>query len=161
MTKRTGDVFASVRERGLLNSMLDTPAEAFERANPGMKAKWEYSPPSGDRTMVTMREAQGYKLADASQLADKTDSSQKSGEVRRGDLVLMYAPTEVHTAIALADHKAAQDDYRAPERTYKEHLESQQYQLSTGEVRRGRPFGEIKRTVEEASIPTGKGGETE
>lgn len=169
MAKRTGDFFTGVRERGLLNSMLDAPAAAFERAHPDMKCKWEHAPPSGDVTMITMREAQGYRVVDAGELSDKTDSSQKTGPVRRGDLVLMAAPVEVHDAILAADAEAADTDYRTPELTYKEHIANQNYPLKDGTTRRGKGFGEIRRSYEETPLPAGqvasgadrlKGGET-
>lgn len=168
MTKRTGDFFTAVRERGLLNSMLDEPAHAFMQAHPDMMCKWEFSPTSGDNSMVTYREAQGFRLVDASELGTVTQSSQKTGPLRRGDLVLMAAPQDVYQSILDADAEAADLDYKVPETAYKDHMNNLKVRLASGEERRGKGFGEIRRTYEETSIPTGvasesnpqKGGET-
>jgi hypothetical protein len=151
--KRKGDFFTGVRERGLLNTMLDEPAQKFEALHPELKAKWEHSPASGDTSMVVYREAQGFRLVDAGELGPVTESGQKSGPVRRGDLVLMAAPREVYEAILAADAEAADLDYRTPELTYKEHMRGLQVRLNSGEIRRGKGFGEIRRTMEETSIP--------
>lgn len=155
MEKKTGDFYTGVRERGLLNQMLEGPAQAFQAAHPDMKCKWEHAPPNGDLSMVTMREAQGFRVVLAEELANQTASSQRSGMIRRGDLVLMAAPTEVYAAILEADALAADEDYKMPERTYKEHLEDTEFKLASGETRRGKGFGEIRRSYEETPIPQG------
>lgn len=151
--KRKSDFFTGVRERGLLNTMLDEPAMKFEQLHPDLKAKWEHSPSSGDTSMVVYREAQGFRLVDASELGPVTESAQREGPIRRGDLVLMAAPREVYEAILAADAEAADLDYRQPELTYKEHMKNLQVRLQSGEVRHGKGFGEIRRTVEETPIP--------
>jgi hypothetical protein len=156
--KRKGNFFTGVRERGLLNSMLDGPAAAYEQAHPDMRCKWEHAPSSGDKSMIVYREAQGFKIVDASELSGQTESSQKEGPIRRGDLVLMAAPREVVDALLAADAEAADMDYKQPETTYKEHMSNLQVRLNNGETRRGKGFGEIRRTYEETPIPSGTGG---
>jgi hypothetical protein len=169
MQKKQGDFYTGVRERGMLNAMLDHPAAMFLKSHPDMMVKWEHSPPSGDMSMVTMREAQGFRIVNAEELSGNTESSQKVGPVRRGDLVLMAAPKEVYEAILAADAEAADLDYRTPELTYKEHMNNMNFRLADGSTRRGKGFGEIRRTVEETPLPQGvaaainasEGGEAE
>lgn len=152
--KRRGEFFTGVRERGLLNAMLDAPAKAFERSHPDMKCKWEFAPTSGDVSMLTMREAQGYRVVDAAEISGQTDSAQKTGPLRRGDLVLMAAPTEIHEELLAQDAEAADLDYKTPETTYKEHMANMEFRLKDGTTRRGKGFGEIRRTQEETPIPS-------
>ena len=153
LDKVKSSFFAAVRGRGLLNTMLDGPALAFEQANPGMKARWEYNPPNGDNTMVVAREALGFELVDASQLGEfVTKSAQKSGPVRRGDLVLMYGSKELVDMIAAEDAKAAWEDWKLPETTYREHVRSLKVKLSDGTIVEGVPVGKVKRTFEEMEM---------
>ena len=151
-TKAQAGFFAAVRQRGMLNAMLDGPAEAFEANNPGFKCRWEFSPKNGDKTMVTAREAVGFHLADASQLGEGTDSAQKSGAIQRGDLVLMYAPKELVDMIAAEDARAAHEDHKLPETTYREHVRGIKAKLSDGTVVGGEPVGNIRRTVESRDL---------
>ena len=93
--KTKAEFFAAVRNRGVLNAMLDGPAIAFEEAKPGLKCRWEFAPKTGDNTMVVAREALGFRVVDASEVGPLTDSQQKKGPVQRGDLILMCAPEEI------------------------------------------------------------------
>jgi hypothetical protein len=160
--RKQSDFYTGVRTRGFLNATLDEIALRFQADHPEQRVKWEHSPVSGDSSMVTMREAQGLRVVDATELKETTDSSQKAGPIRRGDLIMMAGPKEVLDALDAADAEAADQDYKLPETTYKEYLEKQQYRLSSGETKPGKGFGEIRRTYEETPvIPTGEGGETE
>lgn len=148
--KRSAEFFAAVRARGLLNAMLDGPALAYERANPGWRARWEYFPagPGADNTMVVYREGVGFKLVDAAELGEKTASEQADGLVRRGDLVLMAGPEDLVNELELEDAKRAYDDYKLPEAAYREHVESIRVKRKDGTEEKGRPFGSITRTTE-------------
>lgn len=159
--KQSSSFYTGVRNRGLLNAMLDTPALEFEKANPGQRCKWEYMPLSGDMSFVGMREAQGLRLVKAEELGPQTESQQKEGLVRRGDLVLMAGPEALLNELEAADAQRADDEYKTPETAYKEHLSNQQYKTATGERRPGKPFGKITRQFEEINPPTTEeGGET-
>lgn len=147
--------FAAVRQRGVLNSILDEPVKVFERLNPDMRARWEYYPPNGDSTLVVAREAMGYTIVDASEIAAEMGQSfAKSGPIRRGDLVMMAAPREVVDEEDAQDARAAAEDLKLPERTYRDALESNKVALSTGEVDNARPIGNVKTTVEEFRVQT-------
>jgi len=132
--------------------MLDGAAQEFEAANPSMRARWEYLPANGDRTWVVAREALGFTIADASQLGNLTESQQKKGPVVRGDLILMYAPKEIVDMIAAEDAKAAEEDAKTPETTYREHIRSLRVKLSDGTVATGEPIGNVRRTQEERTL---------
>ena len=144
--KAKSNFFAAVRERGMNNALLDEPAQMYMKNHPEMKAKWEYCPPNGDNSLVIAREMQGFKLIDASEIPG-TASSQKSGVVRRGDLVLMAAPKEIYSLIQEADAKSALEDLRLPETSYRDALESNKVQTSSGPDY-ARPVGQITRTTE-------------
>lgn len=138
----------------MLNQLLQQPKDAYERLHPDKAVRWEHAPKDGDLTMVSFREAQGYVLVTADELAEDgklTESAQKAGPVRRGDLVLMAAPKEVHEAVLAQDAEAADTDFRTPEITYKEHMEKQRYKIATGETRPGKGFGQIRRSYEEGT----------
>lgn len=144
--KAKSTFFAAVRERGMNNALLDEPAQAYMRNHPGMRAKWEFCPPSGDNSLVIAREMQGFKLIDAGEIPG-TASSQKSGVVRRGDLVLMAAPEDIYNLIQETDAKSALEDLKLPETSYRDALESNQVQTSAGPDH-ARPTGQITRTTE-------------
>lgn len=144
--KAKSDFFAAVRQRGMNNALLDEPAQSYMRSHPGMEAKWEYCPPNGDNSLVIAREMQGFKIIDASEIQG-TASSQKSGPVRRGDLILMAAPKEIYGLIRETDAKAALEDLKLPETSYRDALEANVVQTSGGPDR-ARPIGQITRTTE-------------
>jgi hypothetical protein len=144
--KAKSSFFAAVRERGMNNALLDEPAQSYMKNHPEMRAKWEYCPPNGDNSLVIAREMQGFKLIDASEIPG-TASSQKTGVVRRGDLVLMAAPSDIYDLIQETDAKAALEDLRLPETSYRDALESNKVQTSAGPDY-ARPTGQITRTVE-------------
>lgn len=144
--KGKSDFFAAVRQRGMNNALLDEPGQAYEREHPGMKCKWEYLPPNGDNSLVIAREMQGYKIVDAGEFTG-TESSQKSGPIKRGDLVLMAAPEEVHQAILDADARAAIEDLRAPETAYRDALDQKKVNTSSG-PQTAKPVGQIVRSSE-------------
>lgn len=151
--KTSADFFASVRQRGVLNSILDEPVKVFESLNPDMRARWEYFPPNGDTTLVVAREALGYHVVDAAEIADEMGQTfAKSGPIRRGDLVMMAAPKEVVDADEAQDARAAAEDLKLPERTYRDSLEANKVTLSTGEQDHARPIGNIRTTVEEFRV---------
>lgn len=147
--KKTGDFYTGVRQRGMLNTMLQGPQLRYETLHPDQRCRWEFSPTTGDNSMVVYREAQGYHIVKNSELELQETSADKSDTpVRRGDLVLMAALAEVHQALLDADAEMADQDYRAPERAYKDAMEDKQYKLNDGDIRPGRAFGDIKRTAD-------------
>ena len=160
VAKRTGDFYAGVRKRGQLNALLDEVALAYQTAHPDQRCKWEFAPPSGDMSMIVMREAQGLKVVDASEFGNLTASQQKTGPMRRGDLILMAGPKEVLDEMDRADAELADESVNLAETTYKEHMERQQYRLSDGAQLASKGIGTIRRTFEEVPIPESKGGET-
>lgn len=148
MPKKYSKFFAAVRARGILNAMLDGPVKAFEEANEGFRCRWEYAPPSGDNTLIVAREGMGFRIVDASELGDLTDSQQKDGPVRCGDLVLMAAPEEIVNMVEYEDAKAAFEDFKLPETTYRKHLETIQVRTKSGELVSPAPTGRIRMTTE-------------
>lgn len=144
--KAKSDFFVAVRQRGFINALLNEPGQQYEKLNPKMRCRWVRFPPNGDNSSVVAREMQGYKLVDASELPG-TASSQKSGLVRRGDLVLMAAPVEIHDMLAEADAQAALEDLRLPETAYRDALENNKVQTSAGPDY-AHPIGNITRAVE-------------
>lgn len=151
--KAQSDFFTAVRERGLLNTMLEAPAAAYEKSNPGMKCKWERWPKDGDSTMVTAREGQGYQLVEYSHIPG-TATSPKQGVVRVGDMVLMAANETIHQMIQDADAQAARDDVKLPERAYRENLESKKVRRTDGKVDYAKPVGTVRHSVEAVVPPT-------
>ena len=148
LTKKQSEFFAAVRNRGMLNAMLDGPATQYETAHPGMKCRWEYWPPNGDNTRVVAREAQGFRLVDAADMGAKEPSAQKAGVVRRGDVVLMTGPEALVALIAQEDAEAAQEDWKLPETTYREHIADLKVQLKDGSIIPTPAEGKIRRTEE-------------
>lgn len=151
--KAQAGFFASVRTRGVLNSILDEPVKIFERLNPDLRARWEFYPPNGDNTLVVAREALGYHVVDASEIADEMgESFAKSGPVRRGDLILMAAPKEVVEEEEAQDALAAAEDLKLPERTYRDALESTRVKTKSGTEDMARPVGSVRTTFEEFRV---------
>lgn len=136
--------FAAVRKRGVLNAMLDNPIAAYEGNNPGMKARWEYAPANGDKTFIVAREGLGFKLVDASELGQATDSGQTEGHVKVGDMILMAAPDYIVQAIEMEDAKMAYEDWRTPKSTYEESIRGLKVQLKDGSVKQTEPVGDIR-----------------
>ena len=155
--KRRSDFFASVRKRGVLNAMLDGPAKSFEEKNPGWRARWEYCPPSGDKTFIIAREGLGFHIVDASELGETTASGQKDGQIRVGDLILMAAEDFVVEAIEMDDAKAAYGDWKVPEAAYKEQIRGIKPILRDGTEKETVPVGEVRVTQEDIRAPRGVG----
>lgn len=143
---KTADTFAAVRERGMLNAGLDVLAQRFVEAHPDMAVRWEFYRPSQDNgtDQVQMREAMGWALADYDHLGDKTASAPKSGVIRRGDLVLMFAPKSVDNQQRMQDAVAAHADLKAPERAYKDSLDKNKVRLNDGTEDQAKGIGQIK-----------------
>ena len=139
--------FAAVRERGVLNAILDDAVRIYEEQHPGFRCRWEFYPASGDNMMIVQREALGFVIVDASEIKG-TNSSQKSGPIRRGDVVLMAAPEEIVRELERADAAAAATDAKLPERVYREALERHKARDSAGNEQIARPVGQIKESVE-------------
>lgn len=145
--------FAAVRKRGVLNSMLDEPVRVYEKLHPDERCRWEFAPANGDTTLVVAREALGFHVVDASEIADQmTESFAKSGPVRRGDLVLMAAPVYIVEMIEEEDAKAAAEDLKLPERTYRDSLEGNKVRTKSGTEDYAKPVGNIKQTTEEFQV---------
>lgn len=176
--KKVGQFFTHVRERGEtpqagkappirqghLGQLMNLPMEKYLELHPGMACRWEHMPSDQNMSLVSFREAQGYHVVDASELKPTEQSSQKTGPIRKGDLILMACPEEVQAAILAQDAEVAENDYRTPERTYKDAMADKQYRTGDG-TKPGAAFGKIVRTTEESSAdefvevsPTGKGG---
>lgn len=149
-TKPSADFFISVRKRGILNTMLEGPALKFQELNPGWATRWEWYPANGDTTLVTAREASGYRVVDAEELGETASNfAQKTGPIRVGDLVLMAAPQEIHDSSLAADALAAEEDLKMPETAFRQNLESNKarsQQFGTEEV--AKPVGKVTHTVE-------------
>lgn len=153
--KKSSAFFAAVRARGVLNAMLDGPALAFEENNPGWKARWEYAP-KDDTTFIVAREAMGFRIVDASELGELTESEQKQGPIRRGDLILMAGPEDIVAAIAEDDAKRAAEDFKLPLTSYKEHLKGIRVTTKSGDVAGPEPVGDVKVTQETVGVPDQK-----
>lgn len=151
--KKLAPFFAAVRDRGLLNSMLNGPALLVEEKYPDKKAHWEYWPANGDNTMIVAREGMGYELVDASEIV-ATESSTSKGIVRRGDLVLMKVDKEIWEAVREQDEKAAKADRDLPVTTYEESLRANKVRLSSGETDYAKPVVQpVKVSLEPVGIP--------
>lgn len=142
--KRQAKFFAAVRARGVLNHMLDGPVERYEKANPGMRARWEYCDPKGDTTQIVYREGMGFKLVQMDELGELQPSEKTEGNIKVGDLILMAAPEYIVDAIEMADAKAAWDDWKLPETSYKENLSGIRVKTRSGEVIGPEAVGDLK-----------------
>lgn len=155
--KKHSEFFAAVRKRGVLNAMLDGPVKAFEANNPGMRARWEYCPASGDKTLIVAREGYGFKVVDASSLGETTESGQREGPVKVGDLILMAAPAHIVDAIDMEDTRAAYEDWRTPQATYEESIRGLKVRLKDGSEKETKPVGSIKVHTETVGVAPGTG----
>lgn len=155
--KKHSEFFAAVRKRGVLNAMLDGPALAYEKEHPGMRARWEYCPPGGDKTFIVAREGLGFVVVDASELGETTESEQKSGPIKVGDMILMAAPAHVVQAIEMEDARTAYEDWRTPQSTYEESIRGLKVRLKDGSEKETKPVGDIRVTTEIIGAPPGTG----
>lgn len=137
--------------RGMLGQIMNAPMEKYLELHPEMACRWEHMPRDDAMSLVPFREAQGYHIVDAAELGPTTQSAQKTGPIRKGDLVLMACPKETQDAIDTQDYEAADNDFKTPERTYKEAMEQKSYETKSGEVLRAPAFGKITRSNEEGS----------
>jgi len=151
--KKKAEFFAAVRARGVLNTMLDAPALAFEQKNPGWRARWEWAPSNGDNTFVVAREALGFRVVDAAEIGEKTASEQRTGPIRRGDLILMAAPAHIMDAIEEEDARRAYEDWKLPETSYREHIRTIKARLRDGSEKGVTPVGQITRHEEIVGVP--------
>lgn len=153
--------FAAVRARGVLNAGLDMMATDFKKANKEYDVRWEFYKPGmdGGLDMVTMREGMGWRIVDWSKMPNRTETSLATGPVRRGDLVLMYAPLEVAAAEKAQDAEAARADLKLPESAFKDNLEARQVRRSDGESDRAVGTGTIKVREEFVQPVRDKGAE--
>lgn len=151
--KKHSNFFAAVRARGILNTMLDEPVRKFEASNPGWRARWEYCPPSGDKTLIVAREGMGFRIVDAKELGEATPSGQKEGPIRVGDLILMAAESHIVAAIEMDDAKAAFEDYKLPEESYREHIRGIKARLRDGTEKPTQPVGGVRTAQEEIRPP--------
>lgn len=155
--KKHSKFFAAVRARGILNHMLDGPQMTYDRINPGWRSRWEYCPANGDKTFIVAREGLGFHIVDAKELGEKTESEQKEGPIKVGDLILMAAPDYVVAAIEMEDARAAFEDFKLPEESYRQHIKSIKAKLHDGSYKELEPTGEIRTHQEEVSAPPGSG----
>lgn len=153
--KQHSAFFAAVRKRGVLNAMLDEPANKFELHNPGFRARWEYCPANGDKTFIVAREGLGFRVVDAGELGEATASGQTEGPVRVGDLILMAAPDHIVDAIDLQDAKMAYEDWKVPQATYEESIRGLKTRLRDGSIKQTEPVGSIRVTTEVAQVAPG------
>lgn len=158
--KKHSTFMAAVRARGILNRMLDGPVQAFERGNPGWRARWEYCPPSGDKTFVVAREGMGFRIVDARELGEEfmTPSGQREGQVKIGDLILMAGPEDLVNEIEEEDARMAYEDFKLPEEAYRQHIRGIKAKLRDGSEKETEAVGEIRQTQEVISPPTGSLG---
>lgn len=146
--------FVAVRQRGLVNAMLEQMESIARQKFPGYATRWEFAPPNGDDAMVTAREAQGFKVVHNSDLGE----GRRQGPVRRGDLILMIGPKELVAELASMDARAALEDLKAPEEAFRTSLESRKVTTKVGTEEHAKPFGEIKQTTEVRTAIAGKDG---
>lgn len=152
-------IFAQIRSRGLLNTMLEQPAQAYEAANPDMRCKWVHAPSNGDVTMITAHEALGFIVVQNTDVPG-TASSKISGPVRCGDLVMMAAEIAIVEFMLNEDAQRAEDDFRLPETAFRDNLEARRVQRNDGVMDLARPIGAVRRTVETINAqPAEEGGE--
>lgn len=151
------------KRQGMLGQLMNAPMEKYLALHPDMACRWEHVPNDNNMSMVPFREGQGYHIVDASELSPDTDSAQKTGPIRKGDLVLMACKAEIQQAILDQDAEIADADYRTPETTYKEAMAEKIYKTGDGTVLPGSGFGKITRKTEEIDpsdfvqvSPTGK-----
>lgn len=156
-TKKHAQFFAAVRARGILNSMLDGPALAYEKQNPGFRARWEYNPPGGDKMMIVAREGIGFHIVDAKELGEKTESEQKYGPIKVGDLILMAAPEHIVAAIEMEDARAAYEDFKLPVQAYKDHIRGIKAKLHDGTLKETEPTGDVRLHQEVVTAGPGAG----
>lgn len=157
LRKKHSNFFAAVRARGILNHMLDGPIKAYEDNNPGWKARWEYCPASGDKTFIVAREGLGFHIVDSKELGDKTESEQKEGPIKVGDLILMAAEDYIVAAIEMEDARAAFEDFKLPEESYREHISSIKAKLHDGSYKSVEPIGDVRVHQEVVTAPPGSG----
>lgn len=147
--KNVAGMFAAVRDRGMLNASLDVLAQAYEKSHPDMRCRWETYRPNSDlgTDNVMARQAQGFKLVDASELVG-TPAAETTGLVRRGDLVLMAGSQSMVDMLSAQDAEAASQDARLAKDAYVEGLSSKKVRRTDGEIDEARPTGTIKITEE-------------
>jgi hypothetical protein len=149
--------FVAVRARGILNTMLDGPAKAFDQKNPGWRARWEYCPPNGDKTLIVAREGMGFRVVEVEELGEATASGQKTGPIKVGDLILMAGPADLVEAIEEEDAKVAYEDFKLPEEAYREHIRGIKARLRDGTEQPTKPIGDIRVRQEDIAAPPGTG----
>lgn len=151
-TKRQSDFHVSVRDRGMLNTMLDGPAASYEEAHPDKKCKWVYWPSSGDTTMIEGNESRGWFVVDASEIQG-TPSSQKEGPIRRGDVVLMAAAREIAAMEEAQDAMLAKSEADLPVESYKQAIQNVRATLPDGTVVETPAAGDIRQKAETVEAP--------
>lgn len=148
-------IVARLRHRGFTNPMYNDPAQAFEKANPGWKTIWEYSPPdSKDQHEVMVRASLGYRLVKEHEIPAgfTLPHTTKDGPVRVADMVLMAAPEELHNAIYAEAAKIAYEDSNLPLEEYKRSLEEK----GTTPGVKGQALGDVQFASESIQVDLGK-----
>lgn len=157
--------FAAVRDRGILNAGLDGLSKRYEEGHKGESTRWVRYQPDRDNGLdeVINYEGMGYKVVEYPDLGEGTVSSKsRTGPVKRGDLVLMAAPNEIHNLIRLQDAQAAEADRRLPQTAFQENLDKTRVRRSDGETDQARMTGTVKEKIETVAVPssTDTGGES-
>jgi hypothetical protein len=150
--KKHIDFFVATRERGLLNSMLETTAKKFEETHQGRKTRWEYAPP-GDNSLVVAREALGFRVVDASEVGNLTANQQKEGIVRHGDLILMEGPAELVEEMLKFDGRAADSEAQLSDQSYRDNIKSISVTDKSGVEHEGNAVGSMRKTTEVIGAP--------
>lgn len=136
-------VIARLRHRGYTNPLFDEVGQAFEKANPGWKTVWEYSPPdSKNQQEVMVRASLGYRIVYQREIptGHTLPHTQEGGPVRVADAILMAAPAVLHAAIEADAARVAHEDANLPLESYKQALREKS---SAGSVK-GQALGDIK-----------------
>lgn len=144
--EEVSNLVARLRHRGMTNPMLNEPGQAFEKANPGWKCKWIFSPPdSKDQSDVMLYSSIGFRLVTQDEIPSTVPlpHTQEKGPVRVADVVLMAAPTELFEAIEAEELRIAREDASLPVEEYKRTLAEKS---SAGKVK-GMALGDVEFTT--------------
>jgi hypothetical protein len=155
--KKLAPIFAAVRSRGMINASMDALAKNFEDhyREQNLGTRWEFYNPNitGGTDLVMFREGMGYKIVTWDMMPNQTETTQKGGMVKRGDLILLCAPWEIIREEMRQDAANAQADVKAPEAAYKDSLENRKVKRSDNETDQAVGVGQIKVRQEEVAPP--------
>lgn len=136
------------RERGSINSMLESVARPYLEAHPDKEIRWVLAPEHNkELSQIYKRQAQGYTLVDPTEEGIDYPHGVTGSNVRVGDLVLMSIDKDYRV----------EDEERAQALAYKEANRSRDsYLAAMGRVQAGKHkgvgVGDVKASTEEISL---------